>query len=135
MLIANCLLLIAYCCPLTANRLLKELSMDVKRIFVVGAGTMGNGIAQTTAVAGYQTTMTDIDPKAVERAMVTIGRSVEKLSAKGLITDDQKGAAMSIATSNDLEPARQADLVIEAATENPQVKLELFAELDRLAPT
>ena len=108
--------------------------MDVNRIFVVGAGTMGNGIAQTAAVAGYQTTMTDIDPKAVERAMVTIGRSVEKLSTKGLITDDQKGAALSIATSNDLEPARQADLVIEAATENPEVKLGLFAELDRLAP-
>jgi 3-hydroxybutyryl-CoA dehydrogenase len=109
--------------------------MDVKRIFVVGAGTMGNGIAQTAAVAGYQTTMTDIDPKAVERAIATIGRSVEKLSAKGVITEEQKGAALSIATSNDLEPARQADLVIEAATENPGLKLTLFADLDRLAPT
>lgn len=109
--------------------------MDVKRIFVVGAGTMGNGIAQTAAVAGYQTTMTDIDPKAVERAVATIGRSVEKLSAKGLITEKQKGAALLIATSNDLEPARQADLVIEAATENPELKLALFADLDRLAPT
>ena len=109
--------------------------MDVKRIFVVGAGTMGNGIAQTAAVAGYQTTMTDIDPKAVERAIATIGRSVEKLSGKGVITEEQKGAALSIATSNDLEPARQADLVIEAATENPGLKLTLFADLDRLAPT
>jgi len=109
--------------------------MDVKRIFVVGVGTMGNGIAQTAAVAGYQTTMTDIDPKAVERAIATIGRSVEKLSGKGVITEEQKGAALSIATSNDLEPARQADLVIEAATENPGLKLTLFADLDRLAPT
>lgn len=109
--------------------------MEIKRIFVVGAGTMGHGIAQTAAVSGYHTTMTDIDPKAIDRAMTSIARSVEKLASKGVITQDQKDAALSIATSADLEPARQADLVIEAATENPAVKLQLFAELDHLAPT
>ncbi|HLC02410.1 MAG TPA: 3-hydroxybutyryl-CoA dehydrogenase [Anaerolineales bacterium] len=108
--------------------------MEIKRILVVGAGTMGNGIAQTAAVAGYQTTMTDIDPKAIDRAMSTIGRSVDKLAVKGVITEEQKAAALSLASSADLEPARQADLVIEAATENPAVKLQLFADLDRLAP-
>lgn len=108
--------------------------MEIQRIFVIGAGTMGNGIAQTAAVAGYETTMTDIDPKAIERALTSIARSVDKLSSKGVITEEQKAAALSIATSSDLEPARQADLVIEAATENPAVKLQLFAELDRLAP-
>lgn len=108
--------------------------MEIKRILVVGAGTMGNGIAQTAAVAGYQTTMTDIDPKAIDRAMSTISRSVDKLAAKGVITEEQVAAALSLASSADLEPARQADLVIEAATENPAVKLQLFADLDRLAP-
>jgi 3-hydroxybutyryl-CoA dehydrogenase len=108
--------------------------MEIKRIFVVGAGTMGNGIAQTAAVSGYHTTMTDIDPKAIDRAMTSITRSADKLATKGVITEEQKAAALSIATSTDLEPARQADLVIEAATENPAVKLQLFAELDRLAP-
>lgn len=109
--------------------------MEIKRILVVGAGTMGNGIAQTAAVAGYQTTMTDVDPDAIGRAMATIGRSVDKLAAKGVITEGQKAAALSLATSADLEPARQADLVIEAATENPAVKLKLFGELDHLAPS
>jgi 3-hydroxybutyryl-CoA dehydrogenase len=108
--------------------------MDIKRIFVVGAGTMGNGIAQTAAVAGYETTMTDIDPKAIDRALTSIARSVDKLAGKGAITEEQKAAALSLATSADLEPARQADLVIEAATENPAVKLQLFTELDHLAP-
>jgi 3-hydroxybutyryl-CoA dehydrogenase len=108
--------------------------MDIKRIFVVGAGTMGNGIAQTAAVAGYDTTMTDVDPNAIDKAKASIARSADKLASKGVITNEQKAAALSIATSVDLEPARQADLVIEAATENPGVKLQLFSELDRLAP-
>jgi 3-hydroxybutyryl-CoA dehydrogenase len=95
---------------------------------------MGNGIAQTAAVSGYDTTLTDIDPKAIDRAMTSIARSADKLATKGVITEEQKAAALSIATSSDLEPARKADLVIEAATENPAVKLQLFAELDRLAP-
>jgi len=108
--------------------------MDIKRIFVVGAGTMGNGIAQTAAVSGYQVTMTDVVPEALERGRAAIARSVEKLASKGTLTDAQKQAALSIATSPDLEPARQADLVLEAATEDPAIKLRLFGDLDRLAP-
>ncbi len=108
--------------------------MQVKKIVVVGAGTMGSGIAQTAAVSGFSVTMTDIDRKALERGQATIARSVEKLSQKGAISQEQKEAALKIATALDLEPARQADLVIEAATENPELKLRLFSELDRLAP-
>ncbi len=108
--------------------------MDIKRIFVVGAGTMGNGIAQTAAVSGYQVIMTDVVPEALERGRAAIARSVEKLASKGTLTDAQKQAALSIATSPDLEPARQADLVLEAATEDPAIKLRLFGDLDRLAP-
>ena len=108
--------------------------MDIKRIFVVGAGTMGNGIAQTAAVSGYRVTMTDVVPEALQRGQAAIARSVEKLASKGTLTDEQKKAALDIAASPDLEPARQADLVVEAATEDPAVKLRLFGDLDRLAP-
>jgi len=108
--------------------------MDIKRIFVVGAGTMGNGIAQTAAVSGYQVTMTDVIPEALQRGQAAIARSVEKLASKGTLTQEQKQAAQAITLSADLEPARQADLVVEAATEDPAVKLRLFGDLDRLAP-
>lgn len=109
--------------------------MEIKNIVVIGAGTMGNGIAQTAAVAGYQVTMTDIIPEAIERAKATIAKSVEKLSTKGAIDESQKEAALNIQTALHLVPARGADLVIEAATEQPDLKLELFAELNRLAPS
>lgn len=108
--------------------------MDVNKILVVGAGTMGNGIAQTAAVSGYSVTMTDVIPEALERAKATIAKSVEKLAGKGAIDEAQKKAALDIATSTDLEAARNADLVIEAATENVDLKLDLFARLDELAP-
>lgn len=109
--------------------------MEIKNIVVIGTGTMGNGIAQTAAVAGYQVTMTDIVPEAIESAKATIAKSVEKLSSKGVIDESQKKAALNIQTALHLVPAQGADLVIEAATEQPDVKLELFAELNRLAPS
>ncbi len=108
--------------------------MDVHRIFVVGSGTMGSGIAQTAAVAGYQVSMMDISQEMIDRGMKSITASVEKFAAKGAITEEQQQAALSIATGLNLEPARQADLIIEAATENPDLKLKLFADLDELAP-
>ena len=107
--------------------------MDIQHIFVVGAGTMGNGIAQTAAVSGFQVTMMDVVPEQLERARTTIARSVEKLASKGIINEDQKNAGMGIAMANSLEGVPAADLVIEAATENPELKHKLFAELDRLA--
>ena len=107
--------------------------MDISSIFVVGAGTMGNGIAQVAATSGYQVTMMDVLPGQVERARVTIAKSVEKLLDKGVITEQQKQAALAIQTSMALDPAASADLVIEAATENPDLKLKLFRELDQIA--
>ncbi|HMK09312.1 MAG TPA: 3-hydroxybutyryl-CoA dehydrogenase [Anaerolineales bacterium] len=109
--------------------------MSIQRVFVVGAGTMGNGIAQTAAVSGFDVTMTDVVPEALARGKAAIAKSVGKLAAKGSLTEAQKEAALAVATSSDLEPARRADLVIEAATEDPAIKLALFADLDRLAPT
>jgi 3-hydroxybutyryl-CoA dehydrogenase len=108
--------------------------MEIRNIVVVGAGTMGSGIAQTAAVSGYRVTMTDVIPEAVERGLSAIARSVGKLAEKGAISQEQMDSALQIATSLELEPAQEADLVIEAATENPEVKLRLFADLDRLAP-
>lgn len=108
--------------------------MDIKHIVVIGAGTMGNGIAQTAAISGYQVTMTDIDKAALARGQKTIEKSVLKLHEKEKIDDAQRDAALGIETALDMNPAQKADLVIEAATENPDLKLKLFAELDQLAP-
>jgi 3-hydroxybutyryl-CoA dehydrogenase len=107
--------------------------MDIRSIFVVGAGTMGNGIAQVAATSGYQVTMMDVVPGQVERAQATIVKSVEKLFGKGLITQEQKQAAMDIRSGMTLEGVASTDLVIEAATENPELKLKLFHELDQIA--
>ena len=108
--------------------------MDIRRIVVIGAGTMGNGIAQTAAISGYSVVMTDVVPQALETGRTAIARSAGKMAEKGTITQDALQAALQIETALDLEPTREADLVIEAATENPALKLELFGQLDRLAP-
>jgi 3-hydroxybutyryl-CoA dehydrogenase len=108
--------------------------MDIKKIVVVGAGAMGNGIAQTAAVSGYQVTMTDVDEKALERGKATISKSATKLVEKEVINEEQKTAALGIHTSLELEAVAEADLVIEAAPELLELKLKLFAELDKLAP-
>jgi 3-hydroxybutyryl-CoA dehydrogenase len=120
--------------PGSNGGIMEKKSMDIKNIVVIGAGAMGNGIAQTAAVAGYQVTMTDIVPEAIERGKASIAKSVEKLATKGIINQTQKDAALNIETSLHMVPARGADLVIEAATENQELKLELFAELSRLTP-
>jgi 3-hydroxybutyryl-CoA dehydrogenase len=107
--------------------------MEVKHIFVVGAGTMGHGIAQTAAISGYSVTMSDVSDEILKRAVGTIAKSVDKLEGKGVITTEQKEAALDIKTVTDLNPAGSTDLVIEAATENPTIKLQLFSDLDQLA--
>jgi 3-hydroxybutyryl-CoA dehydrogenase len=107
--------------------------MDIGSIFVVGAGTMGNGIAQVAATSGYQVTMMDVVPGQVERAQTAIAKSVEKLLSKEAINLEQKQAALNIKTSMTLEGVAKADLVIEAATENPELKFKLFRELEHLA--
>ncbi len=107
--------------------------MTVKHIFVIGAGTMGNGIAQTAAVSGYQVTMMDVADEFVKRGQATIAKSVEKLAEKQKITADQKKAALAITGTTDVKGAANADLVIEAATENPELKFKLFKDLDGIA--
>ncbi len=107
--------------------------MDIQHIFVVGAGTMGNGIAQTAATCGFQVTMMDVSADQLERARQAIAKSVDKLASKGTITEEQKQAALQIRVAAGLEGVPQADLVIEAASENPELKLGIFRDLDRLA--
>jgi 3-hydroxybutyryl-CoA dehydrogenase len=107
--------------------------MPVEKIFVVGAGTMGNGIAQTAAVSGYHVAMMDVVPEALTRAKGVIARSVEKLAGKGVITEAQKEAALNIPTYTSMEAAAEADMVVEAATENPELKLKIFRDIDLVA--
>lgn len=109
--------------------------MQVEKIVVVGAGTMGSGIAQTAAVSGFSVTMTDIKQALIDRAMATIDKSVAKLHEKGRLDEGQVQAARAIETTLDLEPVAEADLVIEAATESPGLKLKLFGQIDNLAPS
>ncbi len=107
--------------------------MTLQNIFVVGAGTMGNGIAQTAAVSGFTVTMMDAFPEALERGKATIAKSVTKLAEKGRITETQRDAALGMATTTTLDGVAAADIVIEAATENPELKLKLFRDLDGIA--
>ena len=106
----------------------------MKKIFVVGAGTMGNGIAQTAAVSGFQVTMMDVDASQLEKARETIQKSVEKLFQKERITLEAKDGALAINTTSTLEGIEKADLVIEAATENYELKKKIFIDLDENAP-
>jgi 3-hydroxybutyryl-CoA dehydrogenase len=107
--------------------------MSIKHIFVIGAGTMGSGIAQVAATSGYTVTCMDVVPAALEKAKATITKSTAKLLEKGTLTAEQKVATEKIAFAGDLALVPQADLIIEAASENPELKLKLFRELDTAA--
>jgi 3-hydroxybutyryl-CoA dehydrogenase len=107
--------------------------MSIKHIYVVGAGTMGNGIAQVAATSDYHVTLMDVVPEQLTRAKTTIAKSVERLLSKEAISEAQKDAALNIATSTTLEGVEDADLVIEAATENLKLKLEIFKDMDQRA--
>jgi 3-hydroxybutyryl-CoA dehydrogenase len=108
--------------------------MTIRNIAVVGAGTMGNGIAQVCATSGYAVTMIDVIPAALEKGLQTIGKSLSKLAEKGRLSEEQKGAALkALTTAGELSAAAGADLVIEAATENVELKLKIFRDLDALA--
>jgi len=107
--------------------------MEIRHIFVIGAGTMGSGIAQTAAVSGYQVTCADVFPGALSKAQAGIQKSVTKLREKGQIGEAQAAAAAKIHFQADYSGMESADLVIEAATENPEIKLKIFREMDEKA--
>src|SRR3990172_2136655 len=109
--------------------------MEIKRIGVVGAGTMGHALARAFSVCGYGVTMTDISDAAVARGIKSIDGSLERLVKKEKLTAQEKSAALGrIKTGTELALFKDADLVIEAATENLELKLKLFSQLSELAP-
>ena len=104
--------------------------MTIKHIFVIGGGTMGNGIAQVAATSGYQVTCMDVMPAALEKAKAAIAKSTSKLSEKGTITAEQKSNADAIQFVSNMDTMKDADFVIEAATENPELKFKIFKDMD-----
>ena len=107
--------------------------MEIKNIFVVGAGTMGNGITQVAATSGYNVSCMDVVPAALDKARATITKSTTKLLEKGIITPEQKAGADKIQFVGDMSSMGDADLVIEAATENPDLKFRIFKDMDAYA--
>ena len=106
----------------------------MSRAAVIGAGTMGNGIAHVFAQHGWQVSLIDTVPAALEKATATIRTNLERQVKKGSLAADAPGDILGrIATATALEAAAEASLVVEAASENPAVKFAVFEQLDRLA--
>ena len=110
--------------------------MSIHTVGIVGAGTMGNGIAQVSALKGVSVVMTDISQQAIDRGLATLGSSLDRLIKKHAITAADKDAALArITTSTDVAALKGAPLVIEAATENEALKVNILKQLDELLPT
>jgi 3-hydroxybutyryl-CoA dehydrogenase len=105
--------------------------MSIQHVAVIGAGTMGNGIAQVCALTGLQVTMVDVSTAALERGLSTINSSLERLVQKEKLQPAQKDEALGrIRTSTSYESFKGAGLVIEAATENVELKLRILREVE-----
>lgn len=104
----------------------------MKNIAVIGAGTMGNGIAHVFAQHGYSVKLIDISQPALDKAIATIGKNLDRQVAKGSLTDAEKTATLAnLSTHTDLKTGvQEVDLVVEAATENIDLKLKIFRDLD-----
>jgi 3-hydroxybutyryl-CoA dehydrogenase len=105
-------------------------------ISVIGAGTMGNGIAHVFAQAGYKVKVVDISLAQLDKALANIAKNFDRQIARGTATEDQKKQALSnISIQSDMnEGVKDAQLIIEAATENVELKLQIFEQVDRFAP-
>ena len=108
----------------------------MKNIVVIGAGTMGNGIAHTFAQTGFKVNLVDVSNEALEKGLKTITANLDRIVAKGKLTEEQKLSTLAnISTFTTLEDAAtNADLIVEAATENLDLKLKIFRQMDELAP-
>lgn len=109
---------------------------NIKVVTVIGSGTMGNGICHVFAQSGYRVHMMDINQVALDKAMATIAKNMDRQVAKGSLSEDAKQQALSlIKTYTDMaEAVKEADLVVEAATENVELKLNIFRQLDQHCP-
>ncbi|MFN2382732.1 MAG: 3-hydroxybutyryl-CoA dehydrogenase [Gemmatimonadota bacterium] len=109
--------------------------MSGRRVAVVGAGAMGNGIAHVFAQHGHAVTLIDTDAGALDRGLAAIGRNLDRQVKKGTLGEPEREATLGrIVPAAELDPAADADLVVEAIVENETIKRELFGALDRLAP-
>lgn len=108
----------------------------MKNIVVIGAGTMGNGIAHTFAQRGFQVSLVDVKQDNLDKALKTITTNLDRIIAKGNLTEEEKANTLgNITTFTDLKDvAPNADLIVEAATENLDLKLKIFNQIDELAP-
>ncbi len=110
--------------------------MEIKHVTVVGAGTMGNGIAHQFALKGHPVTLVDLDESALERGLATITKNIDRQVGKGVVSSAERDETLGrITTTTDLAAAaRTADLVVEAVAETLAVKAKVFETLDREAP-
>jgi 3-hydroxybutyryl-CoA dehydrogenase len=109
--------------------------MEIRTIGVVGAGTMGHGIAQVAAQSGYDVVLVDAAPAALERGWTQIGKGLERLVAKEKLSAEERDRALErLSTGGDLAAFAQADLVVEAVVERLEVKQKLLSELDHVCP-
>lgn len=110
--------------------------MSLKNISVIGAGTMGNGIAHVFAQNGFSVTLIDISQPQLDKALATIAKNLDRQVAKGSLTEEQKAETLGNLVTQTGIPAgiANADLVVEAATENIDLKLKIFKQLDESAP-
>jgi 3-hydroxybutyryl-CoA dehydrogenase len=109
--------------------------MKIEKVMVVGSGQMGSGIAQVLAQTGYQVFMNDVKEEFVQRGLAKITKQLDRDIQKGRRTDKEKAELLSrITVSTNLEDANKVQLVIEAATENKEIKLGIFRKLDEIAP-
>ena len=108
----------------------------MKNITVIGSGTMGNGIAHTFAQSGYSVNLVDINEAALQKALATITKNLDRQIQKGLITEEAKNATLkNITIHTDLaKAASNADLAVEAASENIDIKFKIFKQLDEVCP-
>jgi 3-hydroxybutyryl-CoA dehydrogenase len=108
--------------------------MSIKKVFIVGAGRMGIGIAEVCAEAGYEVVMEDINAEMVAKGMQAIKRSVEKAVEKGKVKGNVDEIVSRIKTTSNLELAKTADFVVESVFENLELKREIFRQLDEICP-
>lgn len=108
----------------------------MKNITVIGAGTMGNGIAHVFAMSGFKVNLMDVSEAALKNALTTISKNLDRLIAKGNISEaDKTSTLQNISTFSDLASAvKEAQLVVEAASENLELKLNIFRQIDEAAP-
>lgn len=108
----------------------------IKNIVVIGAGTMGNGIAHTFAQSGFSVNLVDVSQEALDKGIKTITTNLDRIIAKGNLTEEQKEETLSnITTFTTLKDAvSEAHLIVEAATENLELKLKIFGQMDEFAP-